>query len=372
MLSTGDFAQLNEFVMSTWTNDIAVQSINQDPLGIPARRIDNVSAIGPGTILPRGSPTTAVQLQQHQHHDTTTDQGLGASSGSGKNVALMTVGECGGEPEDQQWTVNAKGFLANAATDTCINVIADAWGHCSILIYDSCTAIVANSTGPDGKCLAHSMRWAGSPLNSSTGQLVGGGSDAPTNMCATEQGDKTVKLSRCIDPSSSPPATQKWKYDTGSKQLTTGDGVHCVTASNPKTTILPITLVVGRPLGLEEPHSYAMVFLNNRNSSMNVTCDATCMANMLALKPNATSTAETAADTQEQEELVLYEVQEVWSGGKVLAGVGPLKCSKTSCEPLTVGVLPHGGTTYVRLVPTKHHHQQQQNATRSSTRSTRN
>ena len=102
------------------------------------------------------------------------------------------------------------------------------------------------------------------------------------------------------------------------------------------------------------------------------------MANMLALKPNATSiTSNNTAGTQEQEqqqqqqeELVLYEVQEVWSGGKVLAGVGPIKCSKTSCEPPTVDVLPHGGTTYVRLVPTKHQ-QQQQNATRSSTRSTR-
>ena len=100
------------------------------------------------------------------------------------------------------------------------------------------------------------------------------------------------------------------------------------------------------------------------------------MANMLALKPNATSITSNTAGTQEQEqqqqqqreELVLYEVQEVWSGGKVLAGVGPIKCSKTSCEPPTVDVLPHGGTTYVRLVPTK---QQQQNATRSSTRSTR-
>ena len=101
------------------------------------------------------------------------------------------------------------------------------------------------------------------------------------------------------------------------------------------------------------------------------------MANMLALKPNATSITSNTAGTQEQEqqqqqeeELVLYEVQEVWSGGKVLAGVGPIKCSKTSCEPPTVVVLPHGGTTYVRLVPTTHQ-QQQQNATRSSTRSTR-
>ena len=100
---------------------------------------------------------------------------------------------------------------------------------------------------------------------------------------------------------------------------------------------------------------------------------------MLALKPNATSITSNTAGTQEQEqqqqqqqeELVLYEVQEVWSGGKVLAGVGPIKCSKTSCEPPTVDVLPHGGTTYVRLVPTTHQQQQQQNATRSSTRSTR-
>ena len=104
---------------------------------------------------------------------------------------------------------------------------------------------------------------------------------------------------------------------------------------------------------------------------MNVSCDGECMANMLALKPNAINTADTQQQEQgQQEELVLYEVQEVWSGGKVLAGVGPIKCSKTSCEPPTVDVLPHGGTTYVRLVPIKHQ-QQQQNATRSSTRSTR-
>lgn len=332
--------------MSTWTNDIAVQFINQDPLGVPARRIDNASAIGPGTILPRGSPT----LHEEQGDDWTAGLGLGASSGNGKNVALMTVAECGGEPEDQRWTVNSKGFLSNAATNTCINVIGDAWGHCSVLIYDSCTAITANSTGPNGKCIVHSMQWAGSPLNSSTGQLVSGGSDSGMSMCATEQGDKTVKLTRCIDPS--PPATQIWKYDKVSKQLTAGDGAHCVTASNPKTTILPITLVVGRPLGLEEPHSYAMVFLNNRNSSTNVTCDTTCMANMLALKPKYNATTQsTEVDAQ------LYEVQEVWSGGKALDGIGPITCSKTSCEPLTVGVLSHGGATYVRLVPkTVHQH----------------
>ena len=42
--------RLNDFVMSTWTNDIAV-GINQDALGVAGRRIDNSSALGAGTIL---------------------------------------------------------------------------------------------------------------------------------------------------------------------------------------------------------------------------------------------------------------------------------------------------------------------------------
>ena len=42
--------RLNDFVMSTWTNDIAV-GINQDALGVAGRRIDNSSALGANTIL---------------------------------------------------------------------------------------------------------------------------------------------------------------------------------------------------------------------------------------------------------------------------------------------------------------------------------
>ena len=135
-------------------------------------------------------------------------------------------------------------------------------------------------------------------------------------------------------------------------------GAHCVTASNPKTTIKPITLVVGRPLGLSEPHAYAMVFLNNQNTSTNVTCDVQCMHNMLSLKPRASAEGVNAdvlparRTLHNRSQTQTYKVEEVWSGGKALAGVGPIKCTKTSCDPLTVTVASHGGTIYVRLVPT--------------------
>eukprot|EP01043_Picozoa_sp_COSAG02_P025842 COSAG02_NODE_1466_length_12483_cov_37.157703_5_plen_311_part_00 len=303
---------------------------------MPAHRIDNTTALGPGTILPTVYDT-----------DLHTIVGLGASTG--ENVALMTVAECGGEPEDQKWILNADGFLANNATNTCINAIGDAWGHCRVTIYDSCRA-VANTTGADGKCVAHSIRWRGSPLNTSTGQLV-----SSDGSCATQQSDKTVKLSTCISPT---PATQTWQYDATSKELTTGDGAHCVTASNPKTTIKPITLVVGRPLGLSEPHAYAMVFLNNQNASTNVTCDVQCMHNMVSLKPRASAEAVNAdalparRTVHNRSQTQTYKVEEVWSGGKALAGVGPIECTRTSCDPLTVTVASHGGAIYVRLVPT--------------------
>ena len=149
--------------------------------------------------------------------------------------------------------------------------------------------------------------------------------------------------------------------DASSKQLRTADGTHCVTASSPKSKIKQATLVMGRPLGLGAPHSYAMVFLNNLNRSASVTCDAACMANMLALRPNASAAAGSSdgvagsgsgSGSGSDGDSVSYDVQEVWSGGKKVLGA-PIKCTASSCDPVTVTVEGHGGTTYVRLVPKK-------------------
>ena len=85
-------------------------SINQDPLGVAARRIDNASALSPGAVL-----------HSAQEEEPAEEPGrLGA--GLRRNVAPMMAPECGGEPEDQEWTWNgttsSSGVLYNAATDT--------------------------------------------------------------------------------------------------------------------------------------------------------------------------------------------------------------------------------------------------------------
>jgi len=136
--------RLNDFVMHTWTNDIAV-GINQDTLGVAGRRIDNSSALGAGTIL--SAEFEPLKL------------------GSSANVALMAVAvrthclhiearcclvlisalcagpqECGGEPANQKWKLDSgTGTLSNAATGTCVNVP----GCKSEIVYDPCS-----STGP--------------------------------------------------------------------------------------------------------------------------------------------------------------------------------------------------------------------------------
>ena len=132
LLLTGDFAQLNSFVMGTWTNDVSrhdiaatwvaffsrrrryrcgqvALAINQDPLGVAARRIDNASALSPGAVLHSAQEEEPAEEPER----------LGA--GLGRNVAPMMAPECGGEPEDQRWTWNGtslSGVLYNAATDT--------------------------------------------------------------------------------------------------------------------------------------------------------------------------------------------------------------------------------------------------------------
>jgi hypothetical protein len=64
----------------------------------------------------------------------------------------------------------------------------------------------------------------------------------------------------------------------------------------------------------------ALVFLNNKNASTSVTCDAQCMETMLALRPPAVvSSAEQARSSTSSSAgssaSVMYAVQEVWSGG---------------------------------------------------------
>ena len=60
------------------------------------------------------------------------------------------------------------------------------------------------------------------------------------------------------------------------------------------------------------------MFLNNKNTSTSVTCDAQCMETMLALRPPAValSAGQASSSTSAGSSAsVMYAVQEVWSGG---------------------------------------------------------
>lgn len=189
LLLSGDFANLNPFVMATWTNDLAV-GINQDPLGITGRRIDNSSDIGAETLL---------SADWDEEHD------LGATA----NVALMSVAECGGEPTDQKWVFSGtNSTLANKATGACVNVP----GCKSTIVYDQCT-----KTGPSCGPFENSNKmWT----LTSTGQLQSA-SRSDEAECAELQHDKTVQLKRCASPAT---PEQMWKYDKSTQQLTSGNG----------------------------------------------------------------------------------------------------------------------------------------------------
>lgn len=203
------------------------------------------------------------------------------------------------------------------------------------MVYDPCT------TAGNGTC-------GSVPFGNEKWELTASGQlrSVLGNVCAELQDDKSVTLNQCASPAT---AAQQWKYDNSSQQLTTGDGGMCVTASNPTSKIKQNSMVIGRPLGglgFGEPRSFALLFLNNHNATMTVTCDATCMRNLLAMAPK---------DTAQQPPPKLaasYAVQEVWSGGKPLGA--PVKCSAGSCSPVSVSVACCGGTVYVRLVPEGH------------------
>ena len=137
-------------------------------------------------------------------------------------------------------------------------------------------------------------------------------------------------------------AAQQWKYDRVTQQLRTSQDGYCVTATSPHSKIKQTTMVLGRLLGVDSPHSFAFVFLNNKNVSSSVTCDEQCMANAMALLLSASARAASSAT-------VTYAVQEVWSGGKPTGAT--IKCSASGCEKLIVDVECCGGSTYVRMVP---------------------
>jgi hypothetical protein len=326
LLLTSDFAKLNNYVMSTWTNDIAV-GINQDLLGVPARRIDNVSAIGPGVLL----------------HGVDADVNwLGSDAGERSNMALMTVEECGGEPAEQKWVFGqpAAGLVSNNATGTCISIARDPsnpgdprFVH---IVYDQCTG---NSSSSQSGNAAASEQWN----LTANGQLRPTSDVASDSQCATapkKGATGVVTLAKCATPAS---AAQQWKYDRVTQQLTTSQDGYCVTATSPRSKIKQTTMVLGRPLGVDSPHSFAFVFLNNKNVSSSVTCDEQCMANAMALLPSSASARAASSAT------VTYTVQEVWSGGKPTGAT--IKCSASGCEKLIVDVECCGGSTYVRMVP---------------------
>ena len=329
LLLTSDFAKLNDYVMSTWTNDIAV-GINQDLLGIPARRIDNISAIGYDVLLHNGDASSRDVVR------------LGSGAGEGSNMALMTVEECGGEPAQQKWVFGqpAAGLVSNNVTRTCISISRDPsnpgdprFVH---VVYDQCAGKVA---GNPSENTTASERW---DLDGN-GQLRSALDFASGPQCATapKKGSTgVVTLAKCATPAS---AAQQWKYDRVTQQLTTSQDGYCVTATSPRSKIKQTTMVLGRPLGVDSPHSFAFVFLNNKNISSSVTCDEQCMANAMALLPSSASARAASSAT------VTYTVQEVWSGGKPTGAT--VKCSAHGCEKLIVDVECCGGSTYVRMVP---------------------
>jgi hypothetical protein len=245
----------------------------------------------------------------------------------------MSVAECGGEPADQRWVFSVtNSTLQNKATGTCVNVP----GCKSEIVYDQC-----GKTGPScGPFENANEMWT----LTAAGQLQSGSSKSELE-CAELQHDKSVQLKRCASPIT---AEQTWKYDKTSQQLTSGGGM-CVTASSPVSKIKQTTMVFGRPIS---GGAYAMLFLNDYNVSKSVTCNASCMENMLTLKPKSA----VAIDSRSRAEVIaeaagIYTVEEVWSGGKTLGD--PITCTATGCGPVTVSVPAHGATTYVRLVPKK-------------------
>merc|ERR1712039_684048 len=126
-------------------------------------------------------------------------------------------------------------------------------------------------------------------------------------MCATLQSDSTVSLAPCSTPV---PANQKVQYDSASQQLTVGNGM-CVTADPGdipgSSKIKAEAIILGRPLAPVKSgvrKSYALLFINNMQSTETITCNSTCLGKLgITQKDDFTITDVISGDLHLQETL---------------------------------------------------------------------
>jgi hypothetical protein len=224
---TGNLSALDPFVLETWGNPEAV-AINQD------------------------TAHTFVQLP--------LAAAAAAAAPGGRALTPARVAECGGEPAAQNWTFNspAQGYLTNAANRVCLNAASCG----AALVYDGCTTS-GKTCNPAGTF--YNQQFALQP----SGALVSAMAGAP---CATVGADGGVALAKCAEP---PGAAQAWKYAPASGQLTLAADGRCLTVTAPAPQWESI--LVGRQLA---DGAWALLALNNGNSTAPLVCGAPCIAAM--------------------------------------------------------------------------------------------
>mmetsp|Transcript_92221 Transcript_92221/g.246568 ORF Transcript_92221/g.246568 Transcript_92221/m.246568 type:complete len:577 (-) Transcript_92221:139-1869(-) len=226
LMLVGNLSALDSSVVNTWANPELV-SINQDPLGKPARSLN-------------GSVT------------------------SRRDYVRATMAECGGEPEMQQWAFGDYNQLRNEHTNLCLNVE----GCKQNLIYDGCTTPGTKTCGDNEAFVVDGDHFV---------------SALPGNLCISENRDHTLSVAAC-DPTR--PDSQHFALVNGSLKDKTG---MCLTAANappPSSS----AIIMGRPLagdstaaakvGSATEPGFAVMFINNDDVEMDLVCDRRCLVSL--------------------------------------------------------------------------------------------
>lgn len=210
------------------------------------------------------------------------------------------LAECGGEPEEQAWAVDAPlgGFLHNTKIDVCLNVE----GCKETIIYDACTTTGMSCMGTAARPFPN-QQWS---FNESDGSLrmrshgpkrlhclpvhpkrrdlsarlagtvlADSGLHKGEGACATVDGDGRLATSVCAGL-----AAQGFAYERATGHITsTADGRCLTAAAPPPPGPLPSqgTIAIGRKLG---DGGVAMLLLNNEPTRKNVNCDAACFGRL--------------------------------------------------------------------------------------------